>query len=118
MPQELKGRRLPIINYGINPEPMIGEIPVLEKAGDYCGPFKDKINGVLVVYYLLPVARDEGIHGHGRSIHHIVSPPHRIIEEPDGSLTIRNSIGAQPYWHGFLTDGCWELGLRKSQTGE
>lgn len=114
MPLELKGRRIPIINLGTQPEPMVGEMPVLELAGDYCGPFKDKIKGVLVLYYLLPVARDADKHGHARSVHHLVSPPHRIIEEPDGSLTIRESIGS-PDWHGFLNAGSWELTKRPTQ---
>lgn len=113
MPLEIKGRRIPIINLGSYPEPMIGEIPILEQAGDYCGPFKDKIKNVLVVYFLLPNARDIDIKGQGRAIRHIISPPHRFIEEPDGSLTVRESIGAQPYWHGFLTEGKWELNKSK-----
>lgn len=109
MPQEIIGRRISIINLGTHPEPMVGEIPILELPGDYCGPFKDKIKGVLVVYFLLPNARDPETKGNGRSIRHVVSPPHRFIEESDGSLTIRESIGAQPYWHGYLTNGRWEL---------
>lgn len=113
MPTEMQGRRIPIVNLGTKPEPMVGESPVLESAGDYCGPFKDKIEGVLVVYFLLPNSRDEGVHGHGRVIRHVISPPHRFIEEPDGSLTIRDSIGAQPHWHGFLTEGRWELNMSK-----
>lgn len=113
MPQEMQGRRIPIINLGTHPEPMIGEVPILERAGDYCGPFKDKIENVLVVYFLLPNARDQETKGQGRSIRHVISPPHRFIEEPDGSLTIRESIGSQPHWHGYLTAGRWELNKSK-----
>lgn len=108
MPIEMEGRRIPLVNLGSCPEPMVGEMPIIECAGDYSGPFKDKIAGVLVVYYLLPNARDEGVSGNGRSIRHVVSPPHRFIEEADGSLTIRESIAA-PHWHGFLTKGRWQL---------
>jgi hypothetical protein len=113
MPLEMRGRRIPIINLGTQPEPMVGEVPILERAGDYCGPFKDKIDGHLVVYFLLPNARDPETKGHGRSMRHVVSPPHRFIEEPNGSLTIRESIGAMPHWHGFLTDGRWESNKSK-----
>jgi hypothetical protein len=104
MPQEMIGRRLPVKDgddcYGL-----------LTQAGDYCGPFRPKPECQLSVYYLLPIARDEGVHGEARALHHAESPPHVFREEPDGSLTIRESIGAgRPfYWHGFLTEGRWEL---------
>lgn len=86
----------------------------LVNAGDYCGPDDGQYtNGVPAVWFLLPIARDENVPHGARSLHHVQSPPHKFIEDPDGSLTIRESIGAGPagnyYWHGFLTKGRWQL---------
>jgi hypothetical protein len=109
MPTEMKGRRLPLLNYGTKPEPFVGDVNWPTEPGDYCGPVKGNTRDALAVYYLLPVARDPGTAKDGRRVHHMCIPPHRFIEEPDGSLTIRESIGAEPHWHGFLTEGRWEL---------
>jgi hypothetical protein len=57
------------------------------------------------VFFLLPNARDEGAPAGQRSIHHVVSPPHVFRECVDGSLEIRESIGAMPFWHGYLDEG-------------
>lgn len=109
MPQEMQGRRVPVINLGTHPDPMVGEAPILERAGDYCGPLKGFTGEKPAVFFLLPVARDAGVAPEGRSMHHVVSPPHVFTENPDGTLTIRESIGAQQHWHGFLTKGRWQL---------
>jgi hypothetical protein len=80
----------------------------IRDAGDYYGPDKGECTGGSpAVWFLLPNARDEKTHGAGRSMRHVVSPPHTFTEEPDGSLTIMNSIGAMPHWHGFLIKGDW-----------
>jgi hypothetical protein len=71
--------------------------------GDYCGPVT--FDGSLSCYFLLPNARDEGAVGGQRAIHHVNFPPHTYRECADGSLEIRNSIGAMPYWHGYLDEG-------------
>lgn len=113
MPVEMQGRRLSIVNYGTEPAPMVGQLPEFTQAGDYCGPIIGYTGDVPAVFYLLPNARDADVHGPGRVRRHVCSPPHVFIEEPDGTLTIRESIGAMPHWHGFLTEGRWELSKSK-----
>ena len=109
MPVEMQGRRVPL-PAGADP------YSILKEAGDYCGPVMGWSGDKPGVYFLLPIARDPNAHGPARSMHHVVSPPHVFHEEPDGTLTIRESIGAGPsgayYWHGFLNHGCWELNRR------
>jgi len=88
----------------------------VQHAGDYCGPDDGRFtNGVPAVWYLLPIARDAETTGEARALHHCETPPHVFKEEPDGSLTIRESIAAghPTYWHGFLTEGRWELNKSK-----
>lgn len=83
-----------------------------EKAGDYSGPV-DIGDGKTAVYFLLPNARDCTVEDPGvRSIHSVHSPPHVFRECPDGSLEIRESIGAYGHdhttghvWHGYLDEG-------------
>lgn len=110
MPQEMKGRRVPVT--GLDPYTQVTQ------AGDYCGPDDGRYTGgIPAVWFLLPIARDESVPNAGaRALHHICSPPHVFREEPDGSLTARESIGAGHggyYWHGFLTEGRWELNKSK-----
>ena len=100
----MKGRRIPVV------DPPIDPCLMCTQAGDYYGPVMGWSGDKPAVFFLLPIARDEGIHGGARSLHHVVSPPHVFTEEPDGTLTIRESIGAGPqpyYWHGYLTRGEW-----------
>jgi hypothetical protein len=89
-----------------------GEWQTPELPGDYVGPvFHD---GHWCVFFLKPNARDPDAPKRARSVHHVTSPPHSFHEEPDGTLTIRNSIGdkAGPGsesdgWHGYLEKGVW-----------
>jgi hypothetical protein len=111
MPVEMQGRRIPY-QEGVDPCTLIKE------AGDYCGPDRGEYSGgVPAVHFLLPIARDAVVpRSEARALHHVQSPPHVFREEPDGTLTIRNSIGAGHggyYWHGFLTAGRWELNPSK-----
>jgi hypothetical protein len=99
-----QGRRVPIIE---------GKDPyfIVTQAGDYCGPDKgEHSSGVPAVWFLLPIARDKDVPPHARSMHHVCMPPHVFTENQDGTLTIRESIGAGIpfYWHGYLTNGVWE----------
>lgn len=80
----------------------IGEI---ERPGDYFGPATEYTGSVPAVFFLLPNARQEGAPPGQRSVHHVCSPPHTFRECPDGSLEIRASIGAMPFWHGYLDEG-------------
>jgi hypothetical protein len=80
----------------------IGEI---ERPGDYCGPVRGYTGDKEACFFLLPNARDEGATGGQRSVHHVCFPPHTYRECPDGSLEIRASIGAMPFWHGYLDEG-------------
>ena len=100
MPNDMIGRRL---------QPVIDELgqrlPELEQAGDYCGPIRGYTGDVEACFFLLPNARDEGVRGGQRAIHHVCFPPHTYRECPDGSLEIRASIGAMPFWHGYLDEG-------------
>ena len=81
---------------------------LLERAGDYCGPVSGYTGaGIPAVFFLLPNARDQDSKGGKRAIHHVCSPPHRFVENPDGTLSIFDSIGADPHWHGFLENGNW-----------
>jgi hypothetical protein len=110
MPQEMKGRRVPVQD-GLDP------MTACQQAGDYYGPVVGWTGSKPAVFFLLPIARDIDVHGEARSLHHVQSPPHVFTEEQDGTLTIRESIGAGPngayYWHGFLTEGRWELNKSK-----
>ena len=93
----------------------------IEQPGDYFGPvtgytgpapgvsaedyLADTSLGLPAVFFLLPNSRDEDAPAGQRSVHHVCSPPHVFRECPDGSLEIRESIGAMPYWHGYLDEG-------------
>jgi hypothetical protein len=95
----MKGKRLPL-----------GEWP--KEPGDYMGPIKGYSGDSPAVFFLKPNARDPGVPPIARSVQHVVSPPHKFRECPDGSLEIRESIGdAHPPtgesdgWHGYLDEG-------------
>ena len=84
---------------------------LVQQPGDYMGPMEGRPGMNPSVWFLLPIARDKDVEPGGRSLHHVQSPPHVFTEESDGTLTIRESIGAGPpnyYWHGYLTRGVWE----------
>ena len=101
----MKGKRLPVDR---------GLLTYPENPGDYCGPVMGYTGDVPAVFFLKPNARDLDAPRAARSVQHVVSPPHRFIEEPDGTLTIRESIGdrtpegTSDGWHGYLTAGVWE----------
>lgn len=110
MPEEMQGRRIPVV------DPKTDPYFLLTESGDYYGPVVD--SGITRVFFLLPNGRDEGTYGPGRCLHHVAAPPHVIREEPDGSLTIRESIlsrdgDGKEIWHGYLTEGRWELNKSK-----
>ena len=98
----------------LTPARRVATVEEIKQAGDYCGPIEGYTGpGMESCFFLLPNARDEGLEfpeapigraGH-RSIHHVNFPPHAYRECPDGSLEIRASIGAMPYWHGYLDEG-------------
>jgi hypothetical protein len=84
----------------------------VERPGDYCyveGYTDDKP----AVMFLLPIAHDEGVPAGARSIHHVTAPPHVFRHCDDGSIEIRESIGALGnrapghgyIWHGYLDEG-------------
>jgi hypothetical protein len=84
----------------------VADISDLERPGDYCGPITGYTGpDTPAVFFLLPNARDKDAPRGQSHIHHVVSPPHVFRECPDGSLEIRQSIGAMPYWHGYLDEG-------------
>lgn len=98
----MKGRRVKTFNE-------------IQKPGDYCGPISGYTGDKLAMFFLKPHARDKDTPVHGRGIQHIVFPPHKYIEEADGSLTIEPSIGdtrgdgreGSDGWHGYLRKGVW-----------
>lgn len=105
MENPLRGRRLPVVE---------GQHPTPELPGDYVGPVKGYTGDLPAVFFLKPNARDPDAPKRARSIHHVTSPPHTFTEEPDGTLTIRNSLGdtagqnrESDGWHGYLTAGVW-----------
>ena len=67
------------------------------------------------VFFLLPNARDPDAPPSQRAIHHVVSPPHTFYETADGSLKIRESIGAKD-WHGLNAAHVWSLWTRYACT--
>jgi hypothetical protein len=86
--------------------------PLPEQPGDYLGPVMGFTGDVPCVMFLKPNARDPDAPKIARSVHHATSPPHTFTEEPDGTLTIRASLGdmhngVSDDWHGFLTAGEW-----------
>lgn len=91
---------------GISQARRVSSVSEIEQAGDYCGPVPCfACNGEQACFFLLPSARDDDAPAPQRSVNHVHFPPHTYRECPDGSLEIRASIGAQPYWHGYLDEG-------------
>lgn len=83
-------------------------IAEIERPGDYCGPIVGYTAGKDAVFFRLPIDSDEP---GSRSLHHVTSPPHVFRECADGSVEIRESIGAYGFradrhiWHGCLDEG-------------
>ncbi len=99
----MQGRRIPVV---------AGQDPylALKEPGDYYGPVMGFSGNVPAVFYFLPVTGT-------KRFCHVQSPPHKFTEEPDDTLTIRESILSRGYcndlqqdfeWHGYLTKGIWE----------
>ena len=106
----MKGRRISI-EYDADGR---AKFPAIEQPGDYAGPVMGWTADKPAVFFLKPNARDPDAPKIARTIHHVISPPHTFTEEPDGTLTIRASIGdthgpnsESDGWHGFLTAGEW-----------
>lgn len=106
----MKGRRIPVEFH----ENGLAKFPAVDQPGDYCGPIMGFTHDKPAVFFLKPNARDPDAPKYARSVHHVISPPHTFTEEPDGTLTIRDSIGdthgsgtESDGWHGFLTKGEW-----------
>ena len=103
----MKGRRIPV------ELPPQDPCDVVTQAGDYYGPVMGWSADRPAVFFLLPIARDEGVKESARSLRHVCMPPHKFTEEPDGTLTIKGSIlaygwqGEPAVWHGYLTKGIW-----------
>jgi hypothetical protein len=91
----------------------VASIHDIELPGDYYGPVVGYTgDGMESCFFLLPNARGElvlaeDVPGRAgqRAVHHVNFPPHTYRECADGSLEIRASIGAMPWWHGFLDEG-------------
>lgn len=122
----MRGQRIPV-------ERMNGHTmyPALRTAGDYCGPVMGWTGDRPAVFFLTPNADDAMANWRARTIQHVCSPPHMFVEEPDGTLTVRDSIGGRVGqgktnrwdkvgrnkcrqgksrdWHGYLTKGEWHL---------
>lgn len=92
------GRRRPIVE---------GQDPyhVLEKPGDYVGPIMGYTGEVPSVWFILPNANPTSEDLKFKGLRHVCSPPHKFRECSDGSLEIRESIGAMPDYHGYLDEG-------------
>ena len=84
----------------------VGSLAEVTQPGDYWyDPTGSYAGGTPTVMFLLPNAHKKDAPSDQRRIHHVVSPPHVFRECAAGSIEIRQSIGAQPYWHGFLDEG-------------
>lgn len=83
----------------------VASILEITQPGDYFGPAIGWTGDSTAVFFLLPNSRDEDAPPGQRSIHHVATPPHVFRECPDGSLEIRESIGAMPFYHGYLDEG-------------
>ena len=92
-----------------------GKPSLPEHPGDYSGPVTGYTGDKPMVQFLKPNARDIDAPKHARSVQHVTSPPHKFIEEPDGTLTIDPSISDfrssdkerkhSDGWHGYLEKG-------------
>lgn len=84
------GRRVTTVAEVVNP-------------GDYAGPIKGYTGPDMEsCFFLLPIST---VWPGDKSMHHVNFPPHTYRECSDGSLEIRASIGAMPFWHGYLDEG-------------
>lgn len=111
----MKGRRIPV-RIGLLGRIATEPYAAVTQPGDYYGPDNGEYtDGVPAVWFLLPTATPSDPLWGGApqdGLHHVQSPPHRFVEELDGTLSIYESIGAGPsgnyYWHGYLKSGEWK----------
>jgi hypothetical protein len=90
----------------------VATVEGITQPGDYAGPFDGYTADKKAVFFLLPIAHDPDAPEAAKHLHHVASPPHTFRECADGSLEIRESIGAIGYdpslpyiWHGYLDEG-------------
>lgn len=106
------GRRIPVVvgesGYSSIPDSFFDDL----RPGDYCGPIFGYTGQAESVVFLKPNGRDPNAPSIAHSLQHVISPPHRFRECPDGSLEIRESIAAtragsdvDDGWHGYLDEG-------------
>lgn len=96
----LQGRRIPVT------DPTADPLTLVREPGDYYGPVMGFSGAAPAVFFIPPRSG-----GDEPRLHHVCSPPHQFFEQPDGSLSIKESIGCGPsacyYWHGYLEGGVW-----------
>lgn len=89
----------------------VDSVEAIEQPGDYWyDPDGLMTAGKPAVFFRLPIEPTEP---GDRSLHHVVSPPHVFRECSDGSIEVRESIGAYGFngrseghrWHGYLDEG-------------
>lgn len=87
----------------------VGEIV---RPGDYCGPLSGYTGDRIACFFRLPIEAPQGGPPDERSLRHVTFPPHSYRECDDGSVEIRESIGAHHcpprvgyLWHGYLDEG-------------
>jgi hypothetical protein len=108
-----QGRRIPVVPGATDEQ--LDPYHLLTQPGDYYGPVMGFTLDRPAVFFLLPTATASDPKWGGApqdGMHHVCCPPHSFIEEADGTLTIRESIGTS-HWHGYLTNGRWELSKSK-----
>lgn len=93
----------------------VATVEEVTQPGDYCGPVRGYTGDKEACFFLLPIAGDADAPESARGLRHVAFPPHTYRECDDGSLELRESIGAIGYatdpsypgyiWHGYLDEG-------------
>jgi hypothetical protein len=104
----MKGRRFPVET----DEAGTHIFPELTQPGDYCGPLTGFTGDRPAMFFRLPIPLEQNVPRHHRAMNHIEFPPHGMVEEADGTVTITGSIGSMKQdgtflWHGYLEKGSW-----------
>lgn len=108
----MKGRRLEVVVNEATGRPDLN-LCLPTEPGDYVGPISGYTGDKPALYFMLPHARDAGTDPQERGVRHITFPPHGIVEEDDGTVTVVGSILAilspdsRHGWHGYLERGEW-----------